>query len=166
MFRTLNNIMFTPTPTRTDLKKCTTQNSFPRSDDAFFAYSAAAVQYRLGKVKRVPLSKVTLVPNSDHLACHLTCTFMFAPCPVNLYCSGTVVALLISRRRFQDGVVVGVSELWRPGTTDGKLSRSIWRNKADAILKSLGCLLMEGNLSRCLLHSELESGVRYINLLD
>lgn len=118
IFRTLNNIIFTPIPTKTDLKKCTTHNFLLWSDDAFFAYSAAAVQYRLGRVKRVPLSKVTLVPNSDHLACHLTCTFMFAPCPANLYCSDTVVPLLISREDFR-------MELWLAFRSYG--ARYDWR---------------------------------------
>lgn len=47
------------------------------------------------------MAKVTLLQNSDHLACHLTCTFMFAPCPENLYGAARSRPLLISRSRFQ-----------------------------------------------------------------
>lgn len=66
---------------------------FAWTGSAAFAYSATAVQYRQRKVKKVWMAKVTLVWNSDHLACHLTCTFMFAPCPVNPYCSSTPSSL-------------------------------------------------------------------------
>lgn len=57
--------------------------------------------------------------------------------------------------------MVGVSELWGPGTTGGKLSRSIWRNKADAILKSLGLFTYGGQLEPmpfCILSWSLKSG--------
>ncbi|CAB1447302.1 unnamed protein product [Pleuronectes platessa] len=61
-------------------------------------HEAPGVQYGQRKVKRQP-GKVTLVETSGHLARHVTCTFMLAPCPSNPYCTGSIALLLMSRRR-------------------------------------------------------------------
>lgn len=128
------------------LKKCTIQHLPIRICFICLFSNRSPIYYRREKVKIVQLAKVTLVRNSHHLACHLTCTFMFAPCPANLLLYRHCRPFLISRRRFQDGLMVGhwsyrARYEWLESFEKHMVS------KADAILKSWGCLLIEGKLS-------------------
>lgn len=89
-----------------------------------FAYSAAAVQYGQRKVTGVQPGKVTLVQNSDHLSCHLTCTFLFIVCLSKNSTASSLFSFVISTR-FHDGLTsgIGVTE----STVSGcKLLRTIW----------------------------------------
>lgn len=58
-----------------------------------YQFSTFPVQYRQMKVRWVHVAKVTLVWSSDQLACQLTYTFTFAPCPLKHYCSDSDVLL-------------------------------------------------------------------------